>query len=202
MTDKIKITINSILDNPNSQTDVVVILSNLHVDFPGINIDPIKIAKQKNINPKNLNYIFACLGNTANTSSDVAAKNSIKAIIDNPNAETDVVATLGNIYSQNMKINGVVFDPSTFAKSKNIDPTKMNYIFAFLGSTMKIDGDITSDSSECVKCPTCEKCKSCPTCPTCEQCSMFNIPSVVSFFICTMIIILLILYIFFNRNSC
>jgi hypothetical protein len=94
------------------------------------------------------------------------------------------------------------------AKSKNIDPKKMNFIIAYLGETNNINGNFkfnayTNEISKCIentneipKCIENTNYNNTCSCPTCQQCS-----SNMKFYLIICFLIIIIIVIIFLKNN-
>jgi hypothetical protein len=136
-------------------------------------------------------------------------------IINNPNSKTDKIVIVSDMTTAgNANIN---ININEIAQKLNIDPKKLNFVFAYLGKTNNIGGalniDINSipkvDCPTCpiVNCPTCPKvdCPTCPivNCPTCPKvdCPTFStIPISIIAILCIIIIIFIIMTVM--RKKC
>jgi hypothetical protein len=122
------------------------------------------------------------LSQEININNDI---NSISNIIkrNNPNDYINIMHGLTVAGDANIDIE---FDINQYAKSKNIDPKKTNFIIAYLGETNNIGGNFDFKINK-EKCPKYVDCPKCIDCPKCESNIIFYL------IICILIIIIIVI---------
>lgn len=102
--------------------------------------------------------------------------NKLTNVLNNINRNTDKIIVISDITSDgdiNVQIEKILND---FAKYNNIDPKKVNFVFAYLGQTNNITGKLQLSSP----CPTC-KSSTCPSCQPCPSCPLYQQPPKITY---------------------